>query len=57
MLEFVFHNFNFTNKGQSPFLELDNKKKPGIVVIYFSSQHTLEEAWFESTPIPDPDGG
>ena len=55
MLEFVFHNFNFTNKGQSPYLELDNTKKPGVVVVYFQSQHTLEEAYYESTQIPDPD--
>ena len=55
MLEFVFHNFNFTNKGQSPYLELDSSKKPGVIVVYFQSQHTLEEAYYESTPIPDPD--
>ena len=55
LLEFVFHNFNFTNKGQSPYLELDNNKENGVVEIYFQSQHTLEEAYFESTPIPDPD--
>lgn len=57
LLEFVFHNFNFTNKGQSPYLELDNPKDQGVVVVYFQSQHTLEEAYFESTPIPDPEGG
>lgn len=52
LLEFEFHNFNFTNRGQSPFLELDNKNKNGIVIIYFTSQHTLEEAFFESNQIP-----
>lgn len=52
LLEFEFHNFNYTNKGQSPFLELDNSKKNGIVVIYFTTQHTLEEAFFESNQIP-----
>ena len=55
LLEFVFHNFNFTNKGQAPYLELDKPKEDGVVEIYFQSQHTLEEAYFESTPIPDPD--
>ncbi len=55
MLEFVFHNFAFTNRGQSPYLELDNAKKDGIVEIYFQSQHTLEEAWFETTAIEDTD--
>ncbi|MDD4191612.1 MAG: hypothetical protein PHI28_09780, partial [Mangrovibacterium sp.] len=52
LLEFEFHNFNFTNRGQAPYLELDNKKKNGVVVIYFTSQHTLEEAFFESNQIP-----
>ncbi len=55
MLEFEFHNFNFTNEGQAPFLELDNHKKPGVIVVFFQSQHTLEEAFYESTPIPDPE--
>lgn len=55
LLEFVFHNFNFTNKGQSPYLELDNEKETGVVEIYFQTQHTLEEAFFESANIPDPD--
>jgi len=55
MLEFEFHNFNFTNRGQAPFLELDKAKDPGVVVVYFQSQHTLEEAYYESTSIPDPD--
>jgi hypothetical protein len=48
-LDFEFHNFRFSNKGQSSFLELDNSKEPGIVVIYFPTQHTLEEAWYEVT--------
>lgn len=52
LLEFEFHNFNFTNRGQAPYLELDNKKKNGIVIIYFTSQHSLEEAFFESNQIP-----
>uniref|UniRef100_UPI0032179362 hypothetical protein n=1 Tax=uncultured Draconibacterium sp. TaxID=1573823 RepID=UPI0032179362 len=55
LLEFTFHNFNFTNKGQSPYLELDNEKNEGIVVINFQSQHTLEEAFYETTNIQDTD--
>ncbi len=51
-LEFEFHNFNFTNKGEAPYLELDNDKKKGVVVVYFPTQHTLEEAFFESNQIP-----
>ncbi len=54
-LEFVFHNFSFTNRGEAPFLELSNAKKEGIVEVYFNSQHTLEEAWFETTNIKDND--
>lgn len=54
-LEFVFHNFSFTNRGEAPFLELSNAKKDGIVEVYFNSQHTLEEAWFETTEIKDND--
>ncbi len=52
LLEFEFHNFNFTNRGQAPYLELDNNRKNGMVIIYFTSQHTLEEAFFESNQIP-----
>ena len=48
-LDFEFHNFRFSNKGQSSFLELENPKNPGVVIIYFPSQHTLEEAWYEVT--------
>jgi len=48
-LEFEFHNFKFSNKGQSSYLELDNQKEPGVVVIQFPTQHTLEEAWYETT--------
>ena len=55
LLEFVFHNFNFTNKGQSPYLELDKTKEDGVIEVYFQSQHTLEEAYYESTAIKDPD--
>ncbi len=51
-LEFEFHNFAFSNKGDAPFVELDNPKKKGVVVVYFGTQHTLEEAFFESNQIP-----
>lgn len=52
LLEFEFHNFNFTNKGEAPFVELDNPKKKGVVIIFFQTQHTLEEAFYESNQIP-----
>lgn len=54
LLEFEFQNFNLTTKDQSSYLELDNLKEPGIVLIYFLSQHMLEEAYFESNPLPLP---
>nr|WP_321406552.1 hypothetical protein [uncultured Carboxylicivirga sp.] len=54
MLEFVFHNFSFIHKNQTSYLELDNAKKPGVIYVYFQSQHTLEEAYYESTAIPEP---
>lgn len=54
-LEFTFHNFSFTNKEQTSFLELDNNKKPGVIVIKFPTQHTLEEAYYETTKIKDDD--
>ncbi len=52
LLEFEFHNFNYTNRGQAPYLELDDEKKNGVVIVFFTSQHTLEEAFFESNQIP-----
>lgn len=57
LLEFELHNFSFTNQGQSLYLELDDAKNAGIIVINFQSQHTLEEAYYETTSIPDPEGG
>ena len=47
-LQFEFHNFKFYNKGQAPYLELDDPKNKGIVVVLFPSQHTLEQAFFET---------
>ena len=51
-LQFEFHNFKFSNKGQAPFLELDDPKSKGTVVVFFPSQHTLEQAFFESNELP-----
>ena len=51
-LQFEFHNFKFSNKGQAPFLELDDPKSKGVVVVFFPSQHTFEQAFFESNDIP-----
>jgi len=51
-LQFEFHNFKFSNKGQAPFLELDDPKSKGVIVVFFPTQHTLEQAFFESNDIP-----
>ncbi len=51
-LEFEFHNFSFSNRGQSAYLELENPKDPGVIVVSFPTQHTLEQAFFETTNIP-----
>ncbi len=55
VLEFEFHNFKFSNKGQAPFMELDDPANKGLVIIYFQTQHTLEQAWFEATKVPNYD--
>ena len=51
-LQFEFHNFKFSNKGQAPYLELDDPKSKGVVIVFFPSQHTLEQAFFESNELP-----
>jgi len=48
LLDFEFHNFVFVNKGKGHFVELDNHKKKGIVIIHFPTQHTIEEAFYET---------
>lgn len=55
VLEFEFHNFKFSNKGQAPYMELDDPASKGLIIIYFQTQHTLEQAWFEATKVPDYD--
>ncbi len=55
-LDFEFHNFSFSNRGQAPFLELSNPKEQGIIVVKFPTQHTLEQSFFETTPM-DESGG
>jgi hypothetical protein len=51
-LEFEFYNFNFSNEGNGSYLQLDNKEEKGTMVVFFPSQHTLEEAWFETSKVP-----
>lgn len=55
VLEFEFHNFKFSNKGQAPYVELDDPANKGLVIIYFQTQHTLEQAWFEASKVPNYD--
>ncbi len=56
LLEFELHNFKFSNRGEAPYVELANPKEVGIVVVWFQSQHTLEEAFFEASNIQAKDG-
>ncbi|MEI6050352.1 MAG: hypothetical protein WCS03_15735 [Bacteroidota bacterium] len=51
-LDFEFHNFEFSNRGQGGYLQLADKKEKGTMIVFFPTQHTLEEAWFESAKIP-----
>jgi gas vesicle protein len=55
LLEYEFFNFKFTNNGAVSYLELDNPEINGTMIVYFPSQHTLEEAWFEQSKIPSAD--
>jgi hypothetical protein len=57
LLEFEMIKFKFTRKGEETRAELANPNDPGFVIIHFQSQHTLEEAIYESTkiPLPPPD--
>ncbi|TRX71566.1 hypothetical protein [Carboxylicivirga sp. M1479] len=52
ILEFELHNFSMVRQGAISFAELTNSNKKGLVIISFTSQHTLEEAFFESNKIP-----
>lgn len=50
-LEFEFHNMKFASKGNASYLEIDDQKRPGLMVVRFQSQHTLEEAFWEENNI------
>jgi hypothetical protein len=51
VLDFEFHNFKFSSKDNRSFLEVDDTKKPGLMVVWFQTQHTLEQAFWEDTEI------
>ncbi len=52
ILEFELHNFTLVRQGAISMAELSNTNKKGLIVISFTSQHTLEEAYYESNQIP-----
>ncbi|MCG8580961.1 MAG: hypothetical protein MI866_13650 [Bacteroidales bacterium] len=52
ILEFELHNFSLVRQGAVSVAELSNANKKGLLIISFKSQHTLEEAFFESNNIP-----
>lgn len=51
-LDFEFHNFEFSNREQGNYVQLADNKEKGTMIVFFPTQHTLEEAWFESAKIP-----
>ncbi|MCT4588018.1 MAG: hypothetical protein N4A71_09365 [Carboxylicivirga sp.] len=51
-LEFELHNFTLRQQGTVAFAELTNTKKKGLVIVSFNTQHTLEEAYYETNKIP-----
>lgn len=53
LLDFEFQNFVFSNQGAETTVKLVENQKNGIITIWFQTQHTLEEAFFESTNIKD----
>ncbi len=55
MLDFEFHNFRYTSKGQQSYLEIADTGKPGLMIIRFQTQHTLEEAFYETNSLPRDD--
>ncbi len=52
ILEFELHNFTLIRQGAITLAELSNANKKGLVIISFTSQHTLEEAYYETNQIP-----
>jgi len=54
-LEVEFRNFKFVSRGKT-MIELEDASKSGIITYSFPTQHTLEEAYFETTPM-DTSGG
>ena len=51
VLEFEFFNFKYIKKEQFSYLEVDNKKKPATMIVYFQSQHLMEEAFWEKNAL------
>ena len=54
LLEFEFRNFILATSGNKNTLSLQKKSTKGLVIIHIQTQHTLEEAFFESNNIKDP---
>jgi len=53
LLDFEFQNFAFTNQNAETYISLVDKQKNGLITVWFQTQHTLEQAFFESTNIND----
>ncbi len=53
VLDFEFQNFKLTGTGNETTAELADKTKNGIVTVWFQTQHTLEEAFYEANNVKD----
>ncbi len=57
LLDFEFSNFVFSSQDAKTVVRLADNTKNGMIKIWFQTQHTLEEAFYETTTIPDPETG
>ncbi len=57
LLDFEFSNFVFSSQDAKTVVRLSDNTKNGMIKIWFQTQHTLEEAFYETTTIPDPETG
>lgn len=53
ILDFEFQNFKLTGTGTETSAELADKTKNGTMIVWFQTQHTLEEAFYEANQVKD----
>ncbi|MGF1638760.1 MAG: hypothetical protein ACFCUU_16920 [Cyclobacteriaceae bacterium] len=52
-LDFTFVNCRYQRRGQLTYIMIDKPRRPAYMIVYLQSQHTLEQAYFESNALPD----